>query len=519
MPRLITIFVLLCMSGLETLRAQYPLDASFGENGICDIYRGQDMIVLSNGNILVFDGKDPDEHIINIYGFDADGNALKSYGEDGIIKLEFEKPVEFRMAVAGEHNEWYMWFYNYDYSNSYDSIIRFNAQVERINEYGINGAAGLPQQEYYRAGSMLVTRSGELLVTGELAALTPNTYGRFVCQFTKAGALNPQFGNGGLVMVNDYETYFAGRSFLIERSDGGILVGNTVALGINQLTQVNLLNKWGVPDASFGEDGVATLTAATNESEYISSWYDSRLEVLYILTSSAYLDERRVWQLNWDGKLNDLFGANGYQKNTLMIGVNTIYKLSDGTFFFTGIDFIDNHFQWDAAVWKTSPDLTLLPWSSDQPNASINLFESEDLYQASDDRELRSVMHNDGGILVLVNTKFYNGYGEEFPSSVLLKLNIKEKPRTDMCPLLSVPVLSADAASSSFLLTLDPQASGSFTISVTDMMGRTVVPHHTVDLAPGIGHYTYPIPQDLPKGLYLLTIHADDCSTGIKFVK
>lgn len=519
MSRPTTMGFLMFILGFQTLSAQYPLDESFGDKGICYIDRAEDMIVLTNGNILVFDSEDSDEHIINVLGFDADGQPLKSFGENGVLKLQFEKPCTFRMAISAEDNEWYMWAYKYNINNSNDSVIRFNAEGERIKEYGINGAAALPIKKGYKVGNMLVLRSGELMVTGELTSAIPNTYGRFVYKYTTAGVLDQQFGDAGLVMLNDYDTHDAGRSIFVERSDGKIVVGNTVNFSIYIETHINLINKWGVPDTAFGEKGRVTLTAGVSDCSLSSYWYDDRSEVLYILTYGFYINDVRVWQINWDGEFNELFGPDGYKKNGELNGAKTIYKMSNGTFLYTGSDYIGYHFQWDIAVWKTTPDLIVLPWPSKLHIPSINLQETEDLLQASDDRELRSIMCDDGSILILADAKLSNDDDSKYPDVALLKLKVREEIRPDMCPLLSVPVLYADQVQSSFLLTLDPQASGSFTFSVTDLMGRTIVPHYTINLEPGLAHYTYPIPQDLPKGVYLLTIHADDCSTGIKFVK
>ncbi len=519
MSRLTTMGILVFIMGVQTLSAQYPFDESFGEKGICYIDRAEDMIVLSNGNILVFDSKDPNENIINVLGFDADGKALQSFGENGVLKLQFEKQCTFRMAIGAEHNEWYMWVYNYNINNTNDSVIRFNAEGKRIKEYGINGAVALPIKESYKAGNMLVLRSGELMVTGEFVSAIPNTYGRFVYKYTTTGVLDQQFGDGGLVMLNDYNTFIAGRSIFVERSDGKIIVGNTVTFSIYIETHIILLNKFGVPDTSFGEQGRVTLSAGIGDCSLSSYWYDDRSEVLYCLTYGAYFNDVRVWQINWDGEFNELFGSNGYKKNGELNGAKTIYKMSNGTFLYTGSDYINYHFQWDIAVWKTTPDLIVLPWPSKLHIPSVNLQETEDLGQASDDHELCSIMCNDGSILILADAKLYNDYDSEYPDVALIKLNVREELRPDLCPLLSVPVLYADQVQSSFLLTLDPQASGSFTFSITDMLGRTVVPHYTLNLEPGLAHYTYPIPQDLPKGMYLLTIHADDCATGIKFVK
>ena len=150
---------------------------------------------------------------------------------------------------------------------------------------------------------------------------------------------------------------------------------------------------------------------------------------------------------------------------------------------------------------------------------SINLIASPDYVEASDDYETRSLMMHDGSILILCKATFRDFYLLDTAKAALIKVPQIDQPRTDLCPLLSVPVLYHDPVQSFLQLTLDPLASGDFTFSVTDMMGRTVIPHYTLDLAPGISNYTYPIPLELPKGMYLLTIHADDCATGIKFVK
>ncbi len=519
MSRLICIGLLLFISGIQTLSAQFPLDASFGENGIRLIEQAKDMIVLSDGNILVFDDLDQDTKIINVLAFDEHGNAQETFGENGLLKLQLGDKCIFRMAIAADNNEWYMWVGYPNNYYSYDSIIRYNEQGERIKEYGINGAAPLPLHESYVKGNMRILRSGELIVTGELASFDPYIEGRFVCKFTEAGVLDQQFGNSGIVMLNDYNSWVTKRSIFIERSDGSILVGNTVDNGFATFVEVRLLTKWGVRINSFGAGGSAMLLKETYESELYSYLYDEMSEVLYVLTYGFYADEIRVWQINWDGDFNELYGHYGYKENGNLNSVSTMYKLSDGNFYFTGNEFIDNHFQHDISVWKTSPDLAIIPWSSEDVSPDLNLLETADKLQASNDYEIRSVMLQDGSILIMSEAIFYGEYYNDFPEIALIKLNSIDVSQSNICPLLSAPVLYSDPVQSSLQLILDPSASSSFTFSVTDMMGRTVIPHYTVALEPGFGHYTYPIPAELPKGMYLLTIHADNCATGIKFVK
>ena len=516
MSRLITMGVLICILGVQTLSAQYPMDESFGEDGIRFIDQADDMIVLSNGNILVFDGSQ-DSYTLKILAFDNDGNTLQSFGDYGTLKLEFETKIGFRMAVAAENNEWYMWLYKYVNYDYYDSIFHFNERGERIKEYGINGAASLPMVERYTPGNMLILRSGELMVTGELEAFVTHKHSRFIYKLTTDGKLDPQFGDAGIVVVNNVETSTTARSIFFERRDGSILVGNTVTPNNYVESEIEVFTKWGAPDSSFGNDGKVVLSPGTNVSELSSFWYDESSEVLYILTYGVD-GEVFVWQLNYNGVFNYLYDIYGHKKSMALSGAQTIYKLSDG-FLFTGTNFIDYYFQSDLSVWKTNGDLVLTPWPSGDLAPFKNLQEPPDWEDASDDFELRSLMLQDGSILILCKSLFHGFNLPDYPNAALIKIPNLDQPRTDLCPLLSVPVLYHDQEQSFLQLTLDPLASGDFTFSVTDMMGRTVIPHFSLDLAHGISNYTYPIPLELPNGMYLLTIHADDCATGIKFVK
>ena len=110
------------------------------------------MIQLSNGNILVFDGSLQDNYSITVFAFDGNGQARESFGDNGALKFQFDNIVVFRMAIAAENNEWYMWMHSVDNLGYRDSIIRFNEEGERIKEYGINGAVRVPFGDGYVAG-------------------------------------------------------------------------------------------------------------------------------------------------------------------------------------------------------------------------------------------------------------------------------------------------------------------------------------------------------------------------------
>ena len=518
MSRLITMGVLVFILGAQTLSAQFPLDKSFGENGFLFLEQADDVIQLSNGNILVFDGSLQDNYSITVFAFDDNGKAKESFGDNGALKFQFDNIVVFRMAIAAENNEWYMWMHSVDNLGYRDSIIRFNEEGERIKEYGINGAVRVPFGDGYVAGNMLILRSGELMVAVELESLIPSLSSRYVCKYTKEGAPDPQFGDSGRAIMNHGEMLYDNRPILLEHQDGSILVGNTITTNNNSKTELELLTNLGLPDSSFGNSGKVILSAGTNTSVLSSYWYEEMSEILYILTDGPS-GESFVWQLNRDGELNYAYGSNGHKQNLALIGAQTMYKINDGTFFFTGIEFLNNYFQRDIAIWKTNAELAILPWASGDLSPSINLIASPDYVEASDDYETRSLMMQDGSILILCKATFRDFYLLDTAKAALIKVPPIDQPRTDLCPLLSVPVLYHDQEQSFLQLTLDPLASGNFTFSVTDMMGRTVIPHYSLYLAPGISNYTYPIPLELPNGMYLLTIHADDCATGIKFVK
>ncbi|HRF75589.1 MAG TPA: hypothetical protein PLB46_03390 [Chitinophagales bacterium] len=517
MSRLITMGVLIYILGVQTLSAQYPLDETFGDNGIRFVEWASDMVVLNNGNILLI-GSDLDPKKLNVWAFSERGNPLASFGEDGALKLQFSEGCVFRMAIPAENNEWYMWL-TYPVAYYYrDSVIRFNEHGERILDYGINGAAPLPTLNQYIDGNMCILSTGELVITGELKITDPYVEGRFVYKYTKEGKLDTQFGDEGMVVLNNFTPWVTAPSILIERYDGSLVVGNTIDNGATYFVEIRVIDKWGVPVNSFGQNGVITLKNNASETRLLSYWYDFKSQVLYVHTT-GYNDDIRIWQLNWDGELNAFFGTEGYQKSKIMDGSKTMYKVSDGTFYFTGIDFVNNYLQRDIKIWKTNADLDIIPWSEEESAPTLNLQETPDKIQASDEYEIRSVMLHDGSILILTKTLFYGTYAFDYPSAALIKVPPIDQPRTDLCPLLSVPVLYHDQEQSFLQLTLDPLASGDFTFSVTDMMGRTVITHYSLDLAPGISNYTYPIPLELPNGMYLLTIHADDCATGIKFMK
>ena len=314
MSRLITMGVLICILGAQTLSAQFPLDKSFGENGFLFLEQADDVIQLSNGNILVFDGSLQDNYSITVFAFDENGQARESFGDNGALKFQFDNIVVFRMAIAAENNEWYMWMHSVDNLGYRDSIIRFNEEGDV-------------------AGNMLILRSGELMVAVELESLIPSLSSRYICKYTKEGAPDPQFGDSGRAIMNHGEMLYDNRPILLEHQDGSILVGNTITTNNNSKTELELLTNLGLPDSSFGNSGKVILSAGTNTSVLSSYWYEEMSEILYILTDGPS-GESFVWQLNRDGELNYAYGSNGHKQNLALIGAQTMYKMNDGTFFF-----------------------------------------------------------------------------------------------------------------------------------------------------------------------------------------
>jgi len=264
------------------------LDTTFGENGIT-VYICPGSSSETVGQIaLAVDGKivvagytsgtihDYDALLLR---WNADGHLDETFGDGGVFIYNgpangydafYDVAIQpdGKIVAVGETDQ-----DPTEEANSDIFIVRLNDEGTPDTSFGANGVATYDDQlhSYDWGESVVIAPGGKIIVAGGVAD-GPVYDSTFVARYTANGVLDLSFGTGGVFIrdiseegVSDYANAAA------LTPDGKILVtgGYIRAIDNSGLSSYLLqLNDNGVPDTSFGEDGIVRLEASELNNLY-----------------------------------------------------------------------------------------------------------------------------------------------------------------------------------------------------------------------------------------------------------
>jgi uncharacterized delta-60 repeat protein len=160
-----------------------------------------------------------------------------------------------------------------------------------------------------RALAVAVQRDGRIVVAGVIF----NHPGSFlVARLTKAGALDPSFGNGGFV-ITDFDSKEDVARAVVIQPDGKVVVAGHATVGGDEDFAVARYTATGNLDTNFSGDGKATIGfGGDDEASDIALHDDGKLVLVGQSTQGLFSDfDFAVARLNIDGSLDNSFNGDG----------------------------------------------------------------------------------------------------------------------------------------------------------------------------------------------------------------
>lgn len=256
---------------LLQLNADGSFDNAFGDNGVVaqkigpdiDFYEDHGYAIALQDDKIIVAGKSYNEDYLFepfVARFNENGELDTSFGTDGVARI----PVNFAendfdgllvqedgKIVASGHIA-------LDFTLFAMLVARFDADGSPDATFGDNGTFIQANEADAEGFDISLTKDNDIVVAGFTASPSYN-YSMLLMQLDPTGVLDPDFGNGGLV-ISDLGQYDVGNALHIQ-GDGKILVAGATGDGPpgDAKMAVWRYNPNGTPDPDFGTGGIAEI--------------------------------------------------------------------------------------------------------------------------------------------------------------------------------------------------------------------------------------------------------------------
>lgn len=393
------------------------------------------------------------------------------------------------------------------------ALIKYHANGTPDTGFGNNGIVSISYEGHLNwARSMAVQPDNKIVLVGHSEQISANDYGNFVAVRLNAdGTKDSSFGNNGRIDYNvgagSSDSEDASQSLVLQ-PDGKIVIGGGISTSLSGGAALMRLNTDGTPDLSFGNNGRAIMIFGS----YVSVTSLSLLPDGNIIGSGVnfYNDNNNekiiVFKCNADGSPDTTFGSEGSviidggNEDPVFFSLASILQ-ANGKILVSGWGNKDDHF--DAFVTKLNTD------GSIDSNFGDNgfLWSGFGLDLISNDLLLQP----DGELLV--GGTAFNSENSEFVlwryENSNLNISSFNETQFSVAPNPFKDYITIKSTSKQ-------QQLQSATLS--DLSGR-IVASMTFDQTARNENVRMPVPESLPKGVYILTMTNSLSSATMKIVK
>ena len=317
--------------------ADLDVDTGFGTDGLATVTfpegpaETNDALLLSGGEILLGGFvDDTDDYALALARLTAAGALDEEFSTDGRAMVHIPgSPTELVRGLLVHGGRIYAAVL--DEVRSDFIVAGFTPGGVLDGAFGDSGLVEIDFNGLADLSLAITEHQGQVLVGGsvgaeQLAAQTDLGLARL----TASGALDPDFGLGGLRQDGLTGPVTAWTTDAVFRDDGGVLtVGYTGGTLSSREFLLSAFDVDGSPDTAFGQEGSVTADFGNdkNEARAVARLADGRLLVAGVVRGAGGTDDFAVARFLADGTLDTSFGSSGWSVVDLDGSADTLHDL------------------------------------------------------------------------------------------------------------------------------------------------------------------------------------------------
>lgn len=488
------------------------LETTFGTNGTKLISSGtgnaEILGILKDGNSLIGVGFSRVGNFdkIAMVKMDLNGNMDATFGQNGLLTFPFGSGHARASSIIQQPDGKYLVAGWARYVNKDEYvIIRLLQNGSLDSSFGTNGLAkGVFSNSSFaedEIAQIALLSDNKIVIAGR--SYNGQNDDGFVACFNTDGSLNKNFGTDGFLII-EFDVIPPSesvRAFAIDKSDN-IYLGGDVATGFNTEDAffIMKLNKDGVKDTSFGTNGVVTKVLSANIVAGLNTMeIDAKGR---ILTGGGAFDTDELdnnyflTRYNPNGTPDMSFGQNGQ----VILARSANESISDLIVFPSGLIIAAGS---TGGFPSSFAMVRLFENGSQDMSFGTNGWSIEKI--TNDFNSIKSVVYSDGFI-------YAGGTSRVDPEWRMAFAKYKNKTTSstydDLSNLFSSFNLYPNPTANEINLSFDINAEMSISISLNDIMGRTVQDFSLNQTKfNGNNNLNLQLLPSLLDGMYILNIH------------
>ena len=203
------------------------------------------------------------------------------------------------------------------------SLITFSQSNGALDTgFGNSGLVTVDNNSNTDDGSdLLLLPENQIMIGG---TSVDNGYDFSFCVLNSSGSLSSSFGNGGKLLWdidNGSDDYL--NALALDSNQQIVAVGHSIIGGVQYITVVRL-NAAGIPDNTFGTNGVVELNPAlVNDAYDVAIQPDNKIVIGGYVYDGLTPEKSLIIRLNEDGSYDGAFGDNGVWEGTPSVDSRT----------------------------------------------------------------------------------------------------------------------------------------------------------------------------------------------------
>jgi uncharacterized delta-60 repeat protein len=506
---LTTITVLISLLGTVSGQIAGTLDPTFNGTGKVIYSRDafnlyQDVKVQSDGNIVA----------VGTYmasSFMSSGIEVTRYLTDGTFDLSFGTNGHFNLTpyiesgayscIIKEDGKILVGGYTTDWTNYYFLVFQLNENGTLDPSFGVNGVAMLDiapgEKNMYQ---MALQADKKILLAGYIKDVNFNN-APVVVRLTESGIPDTTFGTNGVatIPVTESDNEFAS---VCVQSDGKIVAAGHISNGLSWFSLlIARFDQNGQLDAGYGTGGIVNLNLGNVDDEFFDVKLTAENEAIltgFTVSQSDYYYHLLLMKFDASGNPVISFGLDGsviYGDVPYTFGDAMVLQ-TDGKILVAGCTGALAPANNDWAIWRFNPD-----GSADNTFGTNGMVTTE--FSGNADEALGIALHDDK-IVVAGKARNATNYLDFAVARYDNDLHVSVPEITDVRSMSVTP--NPVKRNGRFTLTCEFKQAENVSIELTSVSGSSVFKVQSGIQAEGKHTFQISLPSHITGGVYLLNI-------------